>query len=191
MASRSALVMMSRGDPGIFSIFKRLGRGVVGAVKGFAGLGRKAETNLGALRTAAGGGDVGASGTRTAAVMGTGGAIPIKQAGLAGAAGAAIGRVAPRLGPVLRTGGKLAVAGAVLEAGGQLFDAVTGAPIKKRRRMNVLNPRALSRATRRLAGFNRRTKTVEKVLRRLAPPRRRSIPVHGHHLHKGLSVVNE
>lgn len=42
----------------------------------------------------------------------------------------------------------------------------------KRRRMNPLNPKALSRATRRLAAYQRRNKQVEKQLRKIAPPRR-------------------
>lgn len=46
----------------------------------------------------------------------------------------------------------------------------------KNRRMNPLNPRALSRATRRLSAFSRRIKTTEKALRKLAPPTRRRAP---------------
>lgn len=53
---------------------------------------------------------------------------------------------------------------------------------KKRRRMNVLNVKALRRSTRRLAGFQREAKKVEKELRKLAPPsRRRSSSSHHHH----------
>jgi len=44
----------------------------------------------------------------------------------------------------------------------------------KRRRMNPLNPRALSRATRRLTSFNNRIKSTQKQLRKLAGPARRS-----------------
>ena len=55
----------------------------------------------------------------------------------------------------------------------------------KRRRMNVLNVKALRRSTRRLAGFQREAKKVEKELRKLAPPaRRRSSSAHIHHGHK-------
>lgn len=50
---------------------------------------------------------------------------------------------------------------------------VLGAP--KRRRMNPLNPKALSRSTRRLAAFTRRVRSVEKQLRKIAP-RSRSRP---------------
>jgi len=54
--------------------------------------------------------------------------------------------------------------------------------MKKRRRMNVLNVKALRRSTRRLAGFNREAKKVEKELRKLAPPARRRTPSHHHHV---------
>ncbi len=48
------------------------------------------------------------------------------------------------------------------------------------RRMNPLNPRALSRSTRRLVAFSRKIKATEKALRRLAPPsRRRALPAKG------------
>jgi len=43
----------------------------------------------------------------------------------------------------------------------------------KNRRMNALNPRALSRSTRRLVSFNKTIARTQKALRRLAPPRRR------------------
>lgn len=43
----------------------------------------------------------------------------------------------------------------------------------KNRRMNALNPRALSRSVRRLTSFNKTIARTQKALRRLAPPRRR------------------
>ena len=42
----------------------------------------------------------------------------------------------------------------------------------RRRRMNPLNVKALRRSTRRLAGFQREAKKVEKQLRKIAPQRR-------------------
>lgn len=54
-------------------------------------------------------------------------------------------------------------------------DEETGEELPKARRMNPLNPRALSRATRRLASFTRRVRSVEKQLRKIAP-RSRSRP---------------
>ena len=44
----------------------------------------------------------------------------------------------------------------------------------RRRRMNPLNVKALRRSTRRLAGFQREAKKVEKQLRKIAPQRRSS-----------------
>jgi hypothetical protein len=50
-----------------------------------------------------------------------------------------------------------------------------GARQRKRRRMDPLNPKALRRATRRLAAFNREKAKVEKELRKIAPrPRTRT-----------------
>jgi len=51
----------------------------------------------------------------------------------------------------------------------------------RRRRMNVLNPKALRRATRRLSGFNRMAKKTQKELAKLAPPRARRGPGRHHH----------
>jgi hypothetical protein len=48
-----------------------------------------------------------------------------------------------------------------------------GTPRPRPRRMNPLNPHALRRATRRLAGFQKFQRRTEKVLRRLAPPQHR------------------
>jgi hypothetical protein len=101
----------------------------------------------------------------------------------------AIGRAAAKPG-VIKNVGKLLAAGLVFEAGGLIFDSVTGQLLgkKPRRRMNVLNPRALSRATRRLAGFEKRSAKVEKVLRKLAPPARRRRVSHDLH-HDGVHVI--
>jgi len=44
----------------------------------------------------------------------------------------------------------------------------------RRRRMNPLNVKALRRSTRRLAGFQREAKKVEKQLRKIAPQRKSS-----------------
>ncbi len=179
MPSRTALVFSNRGDPGILSVLGRFGRGFVKGILGIAG-----------------------GGTRTARVFRTppinppvgqipGLATPLIGAGTILARGAAgvAGRVARAgaAGPLVRAGAKILAGGALFELGGVIFDAITGERVsKKPRRINVLNPRALSRATRRLSGFNRRVKTVEKVLRRLAPPARRRVVHHlddHHHDH--------
>jgi len=53
--------------------------------------------------------------------------------------------------------------------------ALPGRPVgQRRRRMNPLNVKALRRSTRRLAGFQREAKKVEKQLRKIAPQRRSS-----------------
>lgn len=120
------------------------------------------------------------------------GQVEVRESGIAtGLAriAAPVGRALAKPG-VVKNAAKLIGIGALFEAGGLLFDAVTGELVgrKPRRRMNVLNPRALSRSTRRLAGFQKRATKVEKVLRRLAPPsRRRAAPPshhHGHHHHE-------
>jgi len=108
------------------------------------------------------------------------------------------GAIATRGGSVLgtrtaraaRAAASAAGLGAVFTAGGVLVDAITGEPVeKKRRRMNVLNPKALSRSTRRLAGFNRRSKAVEKQLRKLCPPsRRRFSAPHRPSVHPSVDV---
>jgi hypothetical protein len=53
---------------------------------------------------------------------------------------------------------------------------------KKRRRMNPLNPRALTRALRRAEGFVKIVKRTEKALRRVSPPKKsRRTREHHHH----------
>lgn len=197
MPSRTALVFQSRGDPGILSVFKKIGKGIAGFVTGGP---------VGALQ-----GIIGGSGTKTKQVLNTvAGQIPrgvpapqIKGAAFAtgaraAGAAAAVGAtaIARRIVPKLAAGGlpakagKILAGGALFELGGFIFDAITGENLgrKKIRRMNVLNPRALSRATRRLSGFNKRSRNVEKQLRKLAPPARRraahhDVHHHGHHGH--------
>ncbi len=86
-----------------------------------------------------------------------------------------------RPGIGLQEAGKQAQkSGGGMKSGRQTSTALTVMP-KKRRRMNVLNVKALRRSTRRLAGFQREAKKVEKELRKLAPAsRRRSVPHHHH-----------
>lgn len=152
MPSRTAMVLAgARGDP-IFGALARIGARFLGpAIKGIGRLIRGQSKTALVLRS-----------------PGTGRLITTR------ASARGVARFRGRATRVARAVGAAAGLGAVFEAGGQLFDAVTGEPVdKKRKRMNVLNPRALSRATRRLAGFNRRSKSVEKQLRKLCPPSRR------------------
>ena len=152
MLSRTAMVLAGRrgalqgaqGDP----IFGLIGRAIKGIAKPLI---RKART-------------VFAGRSKTSLVLGGVGSIATRGGG----------SIATRAGSAARAVAGAAGLGAVFSAGGALVDAVTGEVIeKKRRRMNVLNPKALSRSTRRLAGFNRRSKAVEKQLRKLCPPSRR------------------
>jgi len=194
--SRTAMVLGSRGDPGLFSVLKRVGRAA--ARIGSFITGGVAAAAPGAVAAVV----PGNSGTRTARVTQIGlsngrvasRATPqLARASFIpsiGAAGAVAGRVLARVSPAtVRGAGKILAGGALFELGGLIFDAVTGEFVEKKkvRRMNVLNPRALSRATRRLSGFNKRSKNVEKQLRRLAPAaRRRSTVSHfDHHDHHG------
>jgi hypothetical protein len=62
--------------------------------------------------------------------------------------------------------------------GGSVSDLFGGGQ-RKRRRMNVLNPKALKRSAARIKGFYKTIRGVESLLRR-ALPRPRSIPSHGH-----------
>lgn len=83
--------------------------------------------------------------------------------------------------PVVRPGGSLLQFPKFTEgAGARTPGAVRGFPPpggvqRKRRRMDPMNVKALRRATRRLAAFDREKKKVEKQLRLIAPrPARRS-----------------
>jgi len=193
MPSRTMMVLGNRGDPGLFSVLKKIGRVA-------AGIGSFVTGGLTGVAAAAAGAAVGASGTKTARVVKTSlsnGRVSPRAAGTpqlvkasfvpSFGAAATVGRaIAARVTPAtIRGAGKILAGGAIFELGGLLFDAITGEFIEKKkiRRMNVLNPRALSRATRRLSGFNKRSRNVEKQLRRLAPPARRR--AHPHLLHHG------
>ena len=67
--------------------------------------------------------------------------------------------------------------------GGRPFVSLAGAPVgRKRRRMDPLNVKALRRATRRLAGFQREAKKVDAQLRKIAPKSRSRTPRHHHHV---------
>lgn len=161
LSARRASLRGARGDP----IFGAL-------IRGFTKLARPIFRGVKALAT---------RGSKTALVLRS------PQTGkLVAAPAASLGKKILR-GVVTAVG-----AGALFESGGRLFDSITGADVgpARRKRMNVLNPRALSRATRRLAGFNRRSKAVEKQLRKLCPPsRRRSFsPPHRAPVHPSVDV---
>ena len=89
-----------------------------------------------------------------------------------------------RTGPITRTpqfrppvvpGGYSPGIGPIQQVPGVITAAQLEARRKKRRRMDPMNVKALRRATRRLAAFDREKKKVEKQLRLIAPrPARRS-----------------
>ena len=108
---------------------------------------------------------------------------------IGGAAGGAIINQFP-VREVFRRGGELL--GMDTRGGGQIVENAAGCPTAKvidvaahqrtipidprtgrpRRRINVLNVSALSRATRRLGGFQKRAKRVEAQLSKIAPRKR-------------------
>lgn len=177
MPSRTAIVLANRGDP-FFGALARL------AFKGVKGIGRLI------------GGGKQAAGTAIAKIPPGGAISKVVTAGTAIAksktARVAVG-VATTVGAAAvgaRLGAPAGVAGALARSGDFLISP-TGCPVAKiievsaherlmpidrfgraRRRVNVLNVKALSRATRRLVGFQKRARRVERSLSRLAPKRR-------------------
>lgn len=135
--------------PGILGIAGRLAG--VGAIRGTVGkLLRK------------GGGSAGTAiirrppGLPTLPRLPGGGMTPPRLPGGLGFPGAAGGgrRISKRIAGLL-------AAGAVFEAGGKFYDAITGREVKQSRRINYGNIRALKRSTRRLNGA---AKMYAKVL---------------------------
>jgi len=173
MPSKTALVLANRGDP-IFGALARLAvrgvRGLVRTVRGaVSGTVQKIE---GAVASPAG---QKAIGTGTAIVKS-------KAARVAVATGATVGATAVGV----RVGQRNGVPPLTLE--GEFVVGPTGCPTGKlvevaahqriipidrfgrpRRRINVLNTKALSRATRRLGGFQKRARKVERMLSKISP----------------------
>lgn len=94
----------------------------------------------------------------------------VKAPGIASGAIQTIKRVAGPIGAIAAgtAAGNLATQELSLQIGG-------GGP-RRYRRMNPLNPKALKRATRRLAGFHTFAQNTEKELRKLAPQKRSCAP---------------
>lgn len=103
--------------------------------------------------------------------LGIAGAAAAGAAGLAAAPGiAGLTRQAIARGGVTGLGAKLGGAAGPSLPGLVMPSVFGGAMMARRhRRMNTLNPKALRRATRRLAGFHHFAIATEKELRRLAP----------------------
>jgi len=150
----------SQGDPFIGSLIRGAGALISRGVRAVRGAGRKALPAGGAAETAA----------------------------IATGAGA-VGATAPSAIGEFFTGAKKLLG---VNGGGQYVENAAGCPTAKivevrehqrlipidprtgkpRRRINVLNVSALSRATRRLGGFQKRAKRVESQLSKIAPRRR-------------------
>lgn len=81
----------------------------------------------------------------------------------------------PGLGPAIVGGAAGAIGSKIIEKGGELVDYLTiRSSGRKRRRMNVLNPRALRRSMRRVQGFAKfASKTISFTKRVRMKKRRR------------------
>lgn len=122
-----------RGDPGFFSFLGGLAKSAVGMIPGVGGL---ASTVLGKVTQKALPGAMAGGGRMTAITTGIGKMIA-KHPVISGAAAA----------------GMIGGASRITKRAGKMH--ILGGPVKKHRRMNVTNPRALRRAIRRTHGFAR------------------------------------
>ena len=175
MPSRTALVLANQGDP-IFGAIAGLLRGGVRTIRGVRRL-------FGAAK-----GTAAAAGTAIARSPQTGAIVRVAKSKVARVAAEATGF------GVIAGGASLAtrrIAGERIPGfgvEGEFISGPTGCPTGKvvnvaahqriipldrfgrpRRRIDVLNTKALSRATRRLGGFQKRARRVEKQLARIAP----------------------
>lgn len=134
-----------QGDPfwgALGSILGNIGRSIIGLP----------------ARTAAAGAATGVAGASAGAVTRAAtSAIPAAaRASLPAAAIGAGTAIATRVGRVARGPvGQMVAAGTIVEMGGRLFDSATGQEIRRRRRMNPANSKALRRSIRRVVGFAR------------------------------------
>ena len=171
--SRTALVLASQGDP----IFGAIARALGGVAKSVVGLGKKVISKGLGLGTA--------SKTKVAIETAKGTAQTVKksktarvilEAAIVAGAGAAGVNLAEN-GEAVQNGFLVGPGGCAV---GKLVNVAAHQRVipvdrfgRPRRRVNVLNTKALSRATRRLGGFQKRARKVEKQLSRIAPQRRR------------------
>jgi len=175
MPSRTALVLNNQGDP-IFGALAGLVRGGIRIARGVTRLVR------------GGRGAAAAAGTAIARSPATGGLVRVAKSKVARVAAEATGFGIIAGGASLATR-RIAgerIPGIGLE--GEFISGPTGCPTGKvvnvaghqriipldrfgrpRRRIDVLNTKALARATRRLGGFQKRARRVEKQLARIAP----------------------
>lgn len=104
--------------------------------------------------------------------------LPLPGMGAKGGLPAIRGLKPKQLKRLQRLGGAAAAGiggGLLIDAAGNLIAGDDARP--KRRRMNYCNDKALRRALRRIEGYDRQRKRVDKALRKACPPqRRRSAP---------------
>ena len=182
MPSRTALVLANQGDP-IFGAIRGL---ISGGIRTIRGVGRLIRGQR----------QISAVGTQIARSPATGQIVRIAKSKVARVAAEAVGfgAIAGATSIAARRAIGERIPGIGLE--GEFISGPTGCPTGKvvnvaahqriipldrfgrpRRRIDVLNTKALSRATRRLGGFQKRARRVEKQLARIAPrtrSRRRS-----------------
>lgn len=182
MPSRTALVIASQGDP-IFGALARLAIRGVRAVRGIIKTVRAARgstqiaTRAGTIATRARGGIVSIAKSRTGRVL-----AEVATVGGATAIGVRVGQRAPAA-PGFQVEGNVQFSPSGCPIG-KIVDVAAHQRVipldrfgRPRRRIDVLNTKALARATRRLGGFQKRARRVEKQLAKIAPrsrSRRRS-----------------
>lgn len=176
--SRTALVLANRGDPIFGAIGRLLARGARTIVRRGAALIRGRASQA-----------IEAAQTGIARIPGAGTAIAVAKSkparvlaevAVTGGAAFVAGRAGARAG--LTVEGEFVTAGPGGCPTGKIVQVAAHQRIipldrfgRPRQRIDVLNTKALSRATRRLGGFQKRARRVEKQLARIAPrPRRRS-----------------
>jgi len=181
LPSRSAMIQGAQGDPFLGALIPAIGGLVKFAapkIARFLGFGAK---------SAGRGTMVPSVGPMTSAMAGR----PASRSALIARVPGVAGRFLPR---IIKAGAAGGIAGTVVSGASQLLggaggsvliDALTGEPVqRRRRRMNPLNPKALRRATRRLASFNKMAKKTQSELAKLAPARARRSPARSTESHR-------
>lgn len=180
MPSKTALVLANRGDPIFGAIARRLAGPILRISRSLVGSGRAALASIrGAAQTIAGSQAIARRAPQAIAIVKSKTARVIAGTALTGGAAFVAGRAGARAGIegelVFGEGG--CPTGKVVNVAAHQRIIPLDRFGRPRRRIDVLNTKALSRATRRLGGFQKRARRVEKQLARIAPrsrSRRRS-----------------
>lgn len=139
-----------RGDPGLFG---SIGRAIGGVVKTVAGVAARAlpiaVPGIGGIVGGVAGSLLGGS-RSTALVPASAGSLPPLQV------------------PVTRTPGARGLIQRVLPGGATGYEVDLQGMLRKRRRMNVANPKALRRALRRVSGFGKLARRARRDIGRAA-----------------------